>query len=470
MANVHSDYIENVLLPEIVNNLNEKYISSKIEHSSGLDGFMSALYSVNLQTKSDNGLRDRQLMVKVMKGDTDFRESSKSYIQFANEIYIYAKVLPEFNKILKSVDINISVEDWVAHAYAAKFGFIEGLSSNTSANESVLVLENLKPEGYVLGPRVYLSRNQLISMARPLGQYHAISYAMKLTENALWKKLVNGIVPLPFINKSDPNDAKTNLYRPLYRVAFDRFYEFYDRKYNELFVQDSKSNEKLSKDLENLREKYFTEPTLLLERLRTLAVERPEDEIFAAILHGDFNRNNVLFQYGHSDNADAQDHAKPVQNVKLIDFQELRYSTPVIDLSFFMFINTLEDIRYEVWFDILIEYHTHMLKTLSRVLKTNLAGKMSPENIDKELEKYSFQNFYTHFRRYAIYGALICMHFLPWLLCSEKECALLSNLFETDMHSSEFHKISLEAGGDEVNMRIFEILKLASKFGYLNYL
>lgn len=62
-----------------------------------------------------------------MKGDEEFRESSKSYIQFANEIFIYAEVLPEFEKMLKNSKItSIKITEMVAPCYKATFGYIEG--------------------------------------------------------------------------------------------------------------------------------------------------------------------------------------------------------------------------------------------------------------------------------------------------------------------------------------------------------
>lgn len=60
------------------------------------------------------------------------------------------------------------------------------------------------------------------------------------------------------------------------------------------------------------------------------------------------------------------------------------------------------------------------------------------------------------------------MHFLPWILSSEEECARISSLFETDMHGEEFKKLSIEIGGDEVNYQIFEIIKHANRKGYFD--
>lgn len=190
-------------------------------------------------------------------------------------------------------------------------------------------------------------------MCKPLGQYHAMSYALHILNSKLLNTLRSRIRSLPFINDQDPLDIKNNFYRVLYRVAFDRFYDFYDRK-----IKSNIDDIELANNLQKLKDKYFDEPTRLLEYLRTEIDKNEEDKKFGVILHGDFNRNNVLFcQNGDND-----------VTAKMIDFQELRYATPAFDLSFFMYMNTSEDIREAVWMKILKTYHEHLFKHLSRIV------------------------------------------------------------------------------------------------------
>lgn len=83
---------------------------------------------------------------------------------------------------------------------------------------------------------------------------------------------------------------------------------------------------------------------------------------------------------------------------------------------------------------------------------------------------FSYARFEEHFKRYAIYGVLICMHFMPWLLGSEEDCEKLSNLFETDMHSAAFHQMSLEIAGDEGSLQIFNVVRHAYEQGYMDWI
>ncbi|XP_065365477.1 uncharacterized protein LOC135958497 [Calliphora vicina] len=467
MASNHETYIEKYLIPEIVSQLdNEELISFKAENSGGLDGFMSTLYNIQLKTKSDKGDKERLLIAKFMRGDVAFRESSKSYIQFANEIYIYGTVLPYYEKFLKDMKItSINIMDLVPPTYIAKFGYIEGLSSSPNEREASLVMENLKPLGYQLGPRLVLNRDHLLAMCKPLGQYHAMSYALRALNNSQMERLKSGIITLPFINDNDPNDANNNLYRVLYRCAFDRLFEFYERKLEtSTFDRKSTKDLKLIECLHKLKHKYFEEPTRLMEKLRTKLEDNDLDRYFGAILHGDYNRNNVLFKYKASKEGKGEEE-KLVEDMKMIDFQELRYGSPCLDLSFFMYFNTAEEERYEIWGNLLKAYHTCMFNTLSTILK---ASQKSKHDIAEILHHYSFEKFQTHFSRFAFYGCMICLHFLPWILCTEEECSRLSQTFETDLYGEEFRKLSLEAGGDEVTMRMLTVIRHACEMGYMD--
>lgn len=59
-----------------------------------------------------------------------------------------------------------------------------------------------------------------------------------------------------------------------------------------------------------------------MERLITKLEDKEEDKQFGAILHGDYNRNNVLFKYKPL----KENEEKMVENIKLIDFQVFFFS------------------------------------------------------------------------------------------------------------------------------------------------
>ncbi|KAH8250456.1 hypothetical protein KR038_002194 [Drosophila bunnanda] len=465
------DFIERYLVYDIF-----KYFGSgaeleahSVECSNGLDGFMSALYTVQLDLSIADRKQTEVVLVKFMKGTEEFRESSNSYIQFGNEIFAYTEILPAYEHLLRASHLASDVvTNWVPRCYSAKFGQVEGGSSRIaldslclyfsqlpglgSGRESVLALKHLKGDGYQLGPRLTLRRDHLEAMVALIGPFHALGYAMRILQPQVHARLRSGIVEMPFVSSSG-----RAIFDVLYRVAFDRFYEFYDRKKVEL-LSDAK-DEGFGAAIERLREKYFANPTHLLERIRTTSrAEDQPDSYFATILHGDYNRNNVLFHYGDDDKVDS---------IRAIDFQELRFSTTAIDLSFFMYMNTPSEGREEIFADLLRKYHRHMIEMLELVLRRNQA-ELSEEQVKQLLADYSFERFEAHFKRYAFYGVMVCMQFMPWLLGSETDCAELSRLFDTDMHGPAFHQLSLDIAGDVANEEIFKTVRHAYEHGYMD--
>lgn len=62
-----------------------------------------------------------------MKGDKHFRVNSKSYEQFANEIFIYAQVIPYYDGIIEKAGVGgVGSQNWIADIYVAKFGVFPG--------------------------------------------------------------------------------------------------------------------------------------------------------------------------------------------------------------------------------------------------------------------------------------------------------------------------------------------------------
>lgn len=78
-------------------------------------------------------------------------------------------------------------------------------------------------------------------------------------------------------------------------------------------------------------------------------------EPFAVICHGDYLRNNVAFKY------DAND--IPI-DMLMFDYQTMRYSSPMIDLSVFLANSTGTDVRSKCFDYIFSSYYTELIKML----------------------------------------------------------------------------------------------------------
>lgn len=373
-----------------------------------------------------------KLMVKIMKGDANFRLKSKATIQSANEIYVYKNVIPCFTEYAKGTDIDI---EWIAKVYFADFGVFAKLSDD---DETILALEDLNASGFQMSPsKIDLDAMHLRVMARKIASFHAVSFEMKIEKNPMLEQLASGLIPFSF--KSETH-GDLEAYKFLCPHSFQRLFKYVART-------PKHHTESFLADLENLKPKVADDFLQIMENFLI------NNHDFAAILHGDYYRNNSMFRYEQRDGANI-----PV-DMRMFDFQEVRFATIGIDLSIFMFMHIPESLKALVWDELLELYHKSLLSSLAKLLKC--------EDDDERLAPYSFDKFINHFRSVAFYGAAVSVLSIPWMASPEEETKRISEYFETDMHHPDFLKLLHVAGGDEIDERVVSNVKHASHKGYL---
>lgn len=136
------------------------------------------------------------------------------------------------------------------------------------------------------------------------------------------------------------------------------------------------------------------------------AVARNEKE-FNVINHGDAWVNNMMFRYDDND--------KPIQHI-FVDFQLCVYSSPAIDLHYFLSINLADDV-YQHRSGLLLEDY---LKTLSSVMK-KLDCKTSPPTMD-ELKRY--------LKERALYELISSLVMLPTMLVDKSEVLDINDMLK----------------------------------------
>uniref|UniRef100_A0A336MQW0 CSON002738 protein n=1 Tax=Culicoides sonorensis TaxID=179676 RepID=A0A336MQW0_CULSO len=183
-----------------------------------------------------------------------------------------------------------------------------------------------------------------------------------------------------------------------------------------------------------LRRVIGTKPVKLLDKFREI------DE-FAVLVHGDFNRNNLMFKH---------DEGGRVIDMKTLDFQQVRYGSPCLDLAFFMYLNIQPNDRTQIWSKLLEMYHEKLLSNTSKILN------VSP--FDSIFDPFRFDKFMNHCQRFYLYGAII------------SETEKIAQLFHENMFDEKYRKFALMVGGELANETIVETMKHASKMGYLNFL
>ncbi|XP_067006713.2 uncharacterized protein [Anabrus simplex] len=329
------------------------------------DGFASLLFSVDLWLNCDGKRTSDSIIVKIMFFDDKLRAAFQSEKQFANEIHFYSKVLPLFESVAGAQLL------FPRYYYSSISSSPEG---KCREEDAVIVMEDLRPKGFRLGNRSSLDFDHCVLALKQIGRFHALSYAMKhLDEEAFHRDVVSKI--LETLNSSE----------------FSSGIGAYNKRVTEALKTLSPENS-LAETLQG----KVTDPKIF-ENLIT-----PKEPL-AVLCHGDFCRNNMLFNY---------DEKNKVCDVRLLDLQTIRYASPAIDLSFFLFMNTTAELRKQSWDQLFESYHKEVCGTLAKVL-----GKPE-ESLDP---CYSLEAFKEDFRQHALYGYIITVTFLPCMLGSDQE-------------------------------------------------
>lgn len=133
--------------------------------------------------------------------------------------------------------------------------------------------------------------------------------------------------------------------------------------------------------------------TMLDGESRTMAELLRPVEPLAVLCHGDFCRNNLLFQYDAST-------GRPVDAV-MFDAAQARYASPAVDLSFFLYMNTTDEDRRDRWDDYVAAYVAGAAETA--------APGTAPTAADVHAEM----------RAHGLYGYAHCSFFLPAMVNTE---------------------------------------------------
>lgn len=113
--------------------------------------------------------------------------------------------------------------------------------------------------------------------------------------------------------------------------------------------------------------------------LQTLRQTMVPDEPLAVLCHGDFNRNNLLFLY--------DDDGQPVDALAF-DLATVRYGSPALDLSFFLYMNTDSRTREAHWDELLDTYCATLAAAVSDV--ADAVHVPDREQLDAEMRVRAF--------------------------------------------------------------------------------
>ncbi|XP_060517214.1 uncharacterized protein LOC132696418 [Cylas formicarius] len=317
-------------------------------------------------TMEDGSKKHYDLVVKVGKREEKFREAYAVRVAGTNEIFVYNQLIPIFNKF--RTDHNLEPIQYLAKCYG----------THLTDNREVVILDNLSKSGYQLHNRKVPMNSQHVNVVlKTYGQWHALSFAMRDQNSELFERVAGNN---QCFWKQSIESART--------TGFDTIVSI---------LEASKETALLGKLREKINSDSFAE---------IVTVEEPT----SVISHGDCWNNNFLFTYKKDDIP----HENP-QKVVLLDFQLSRLSSPVFDLSYYLY-TACSGEQLENFEDLLHIYHSSLSESLKQL-------GTDPEKV------FPYSSLRQHWSEYSVFG-LILLGMLIFPLTVDKEDTFDAKNFE----------------------------------------
>ncbi|GLH00635.1 Uncharacterized protein GBIM_06959 [Gryllus bimaculatus] len=369
-------WIDEQLLQQV---LDEKAIIVNIDvkRATGKgDNYLSLIYRtyVEYRLPESDDVHSKDLVVKGFPPG----EFMQNYIDetgvFKREISIYNDVLP---KLYAFADSRLGSGLFKKFSPA----FYE------TSREDILILEDLKPQGFVMASRKNrLDYPHAKLIIQNLARFHALSFVY------------------------------SECYPEFLSDFVDSLFGEMNRKRLEMFMPS------LLKGITDTVRKWegFGEIASKLDRLldtfvdRIINVNNPTDAFVNVLIHGDCWVNNILFNYSE---------AGVPKDMRFVDFQIARKTSPAIELQYFLFTSLRNQVRIDHFEDLLREY-CEVFATYAK--KLGYTGTVfTYEDLQKEINRTLF------------FGLSSAMTTMAAVLAEPEDTPDMENITEEEMTNGD---------------------------------
>jgi len=342
------------------------------------DNYTSDMIRVTTEFSRDQGGRKitekKSIIVKISPIVEGVRQDliAKSGI-FHIEILMMSDTLDKMNKLLGP-----------KHRLSGKGLYVQ------NDNPTLLVIEDLAPLGFRMADRLSgLDLTHSVLALRGLARFHASSVA---------------------ICEKEPNQKKM--------YSRGMFNSEHPPEMGEFFIMGVKA---LADELANWPEgkKYSEKIAKLSDHIYQIGIDacKFSEDDFNVINHGDFWVNNMLFKYDNND--------KPIEHI-CVDFQLCVYTSPAVDLLYFLSTSPSPDVIENKRDVLLNEY----LGTLSATMK----------QLDCKTQPPTMEELKATLKRRGSYGMIASFSILPFVLCCKSEAKDLDEIMGTGSYINPGYK------------------------------
>ncbi|XP_055856528.1 uncharacterized protein LOC129919609 [Episyrphus balteatus] len=374
------------------------------ETGGGGENYASVMMRVKAKLElQDGSTKDIAFMIKTIPEG----EQGVAVVQmmglFPKETLMYGKYLREFEETYRSVGKEVT--------FGPKFYKLK----NDPGAEYVL-LEDISPKGFKNVKRQDgLDTDHTKSVLKILAELHAVS-AVRFEQKGNYE---NSLMVSTF--REDSRESLETMLKPLMKILVNCFSK------HETGI---KYLPKLKPFFDKMAERYIEDSKLNLED-------------FNVIIHGDLWTNNIMFRHNEE--------GKREETI-LIDYQMSRYSSPVLDLFYFLLSSPSLDIKVSCFDEFIQYYHENLVENLKLLKYPKKIPTLKQLRMD--LMKYSF------------WSIAITTGVLTAVLLDPTENASMNNFFEQNEEAKDF-QTQLYANPRYIK-HLDVLLPWMDKMGYLD--
>lgn len=381
------------------------------------DAYLSRVFRITIYgvKEAEEGQDEKQLeisvIVKAMPDNLHRRRLFRSVIFFRNEINFYTKVLPAIEAFQKS------------RQPAPKKPFVEYprcLASLCDGVNDFIALEDVGPRGYRAPVRQdYISLEDALLTMRTLGRFHGVALAFNALDSKNFEKAAGSLEETYYGEHT--REWYTGFLLLAENVATDAVKQIYPNSKYETVATN------------------FLQPPLF-DDLINLVSTRSKLSVFG---HGDCWTPNFLTKYNEQGQS---------EEIIIIDFQLARCSSLALDLSFFIYSCTSQELR-EQHYDELLRAYLESAQDLIQDLGGNAESIISWESLQEELKNF------------GRFGCGMGIESLPMTMMEDDEVADLDGIKENAILTDIWNITPFKESAKQ--QRLADIFKHAIDQGYI---
>lgn len=310
------------------------------------ENYASVIYRAQVvNRRKDQPVKTCSYIIKGISETPLAKQKLGEYDVHRKEMDVYQLVVPELRRLMKSIGDRSEL-------------YPNALS--VDRNNDVIILNDVTKKGYVMVDRTHgLDAVHAKMSLKAMAKLHASSLKLVEIYPTIFDRYTTGM----WTRKTD---------------AFQHFFQStYDALTDEIFTWDPEWHYYANK-LRNIRP-HFIEQGLAV-------FDNNDKDDLRVFVHGDLWINNLMFKY------DAN--GQPV-DVLLLDFQFCCYATPAIDLFYFFFTSTKDEVRQNCFDEYMQYYYCHLVEYAKRLNCTKPLPTL--HQFQRQLLKKMFYAVYSSF-------------------------------------------------------------------------